>query len=175
MPFGLCNAPSTFQRLMQRMFGNQQGHTLLLYLDDIIVFSASVSQHLQRLEIVLSRLQQEGLKAKLEKCAFFRREVGYLGHIISSQGVSTDPAKVEAVAKWQRPKHVSELRSFLGFTSYYRRFVEDFARLAAPLHKLVAELVGSKSKRGSGKAIEAAWTPACEQSFEALKNKLVSR
>lgn len=174
MPFGLCNAPSTFQRLMQRMFGDQQGQSLLLYLDDIIVFSGSVSQHLQRLEVVLSRLQREGLKAKLEKCAFFQRQVGYLGHIISRQGVSTDPAKVAAVAEWQRPKHVSELRSFLGFASYYRRFVEGFARLSSPLHKLVAELVGSKSRRGSGRAIETAWTPECEQSFEALKTKLVS-
>ncbi|KAI3369216.1 hypothetical protein L3Q82_007450 [Scortum barcoo] len=89
MPFGLCNAPSTFQRMMQRMFGDQQGQSLLLYLDDIIVFSSSVKQHLQRLEMVLDQLQQEGLKAKFDKCAFFQQEVGYLGHVISSQGVST--------------------------------------------------------------------------------------
>lgn len=174
MPFGLCNAPSTFQRLMQRMFGDQQCQSLLLYLDDIIVFSSSVSQHLQRLEVVLSRLQREGLKVKLEKCAFFQREVSYLGHIISCQGVSTDPAKIEAVAKWQRPSQVSELRSFLGFASYYRRFVEGFAKLASPLHKLVAELAGSRSKQGSGRDLSVAWTPQCERSFEALKAKLVS-
>lgn len=99
MPFGLCNAPSTFQRLMQRMFGDQQCQSLLLYLDDIVVFSSSISQHLQRLEVVLSRLQKEGLKAKLEKCAFFQKEVRYLGHVISGEGVSTDPAKIEAVAQ----------------------------------------------------------------------------
>ena len=174
MPFGLCNAPSTFQRLMQRMFGKEQGQSLLLYLDDIIVFSSSVEQHLQRLEIVLDRLQKEGLKAKLEKCAFFRREVGYLGHVITSQGVSTDPKKIEAVSKWQRPRHISELRSFLGFASYYRRFVEGFAKLAGPLHKLVAELAGTKSKKGPGLTLGAAWTPQCEASFEALKAKLVS-
>ncbi|XP_053285372.1 uncharacterized protein LOC128446371 [Pleuronectes platessa] len=174
MPFGLCNAPSTFQRLMQRMFGKEQGQSLLLYLDDIIVFSSSVEQHLQRLEIVLDRLQKEGLKAKLEKCVFFRREVGYLGHVITSQGVSTDPKKIEAVSKWQRPRHISELRSFLGFASYYRRFVEGFAKLAGPLHKLVAELAGTKSKKGPGLTLGAAWTPQCEASFEALKAKLVS-
>uniref|UniRef100_A0A8C5BVU7 Gypsy retrotransposon integrase-like protein 1 n=1 Tax=Gadus morhua TaxID=8049 RepID=A0A8C5BVU7_GADMO len=174
MPFGLCNAPSTFQRLMQRMFGDQQCQSLLLYLDDIVVFSSSVSQHLQRLEVVLSRLQREGLKVKLEKCAFFKREVRYLGHIISSRGVSTDPAKIEAVAEWQRPCHVSELRSFLGFASYYRRFVEGFAKLAGPLHKLGAEHAGTRSKRGSGRDLGSAWTPQCEQSFEALKAKLVS-
>lgn len=174
MPFGLCNAPSTFQRLMQRMFGDQQCESLLLYLDDIIVFSSSVSQHVQRLEVVLDRLQREGLKVKLSKCSFFRREVGYLGHIISDQGVATDPAKIEAVAKWPRPSQVSELRSFLGFASYYRRFVEGFAKLASPLHKLVAKLAGTKSKKGSGQEFQAAWTLQCEESFEALKSKLTS-
>lgn len=174
MPFGLCNAPSTFQRLMQQMFGDQQCQSLLLYLDDIIVFSSTVTQHLQRLEVVLGRLQKEGLKVKLQKCAFFQKEVRYLGHIISSQGVSTDTSKIEAVAKWQRPRHVSELRSFLRFASYYRQFVEGFAKLAGPLHKLVAELAGTRSKRGSGRDLCAAWTSQCEQSFEALKAKLVS-
>ncbi|KAL7825810.1 hypothetical protein SRHO_G00335480 [Serrasalmus rhombeus] len=174
MPFGLCNAPSTFQRLMQRLFGDQQCQSLLLYLDDIVVFSSSVSQHIQRLEVVLDRLQREGLKAKLEKCAFFQQEVSYLGHVISAKGVSTDPAKVEAVAQWRRPQTVSELRSFLGFASYYRRFVEGFAQLAGPLHRLVAKLAGTKSKKGSGQTVGEAWTPECEQSFEALRAKLVS-
>lgn len=174
MPFGLCNAPGTFQRLMQRMFGDQQGQSLLLYLDDIIVFSSSVDQHLQRLEMVLRRLQTEGLKARLEKCSFFQQEVGYLGHVISSQGVSTDPKKCEAVAEWRRPQNTSELRSFLGFASYYRRFVEGFAQLAAPLHRLVAETSGKRSKKGASKTLDAVWTPQCEQSFEGLKDRLVS-
>lgn len=174
MPFGLCNAPSTFQRLMQRMFGDQQCQSLLLYLDDIVVFSSSIGQHLQRLEVVLSRLQKEGLKVKLAKCAFFQKEVRYLGHVISGEGVSTDPAKIEAVAKWQRPRQVSELRSFLGFASYYRRFVEGFAKLAGPLHQLVAKMAGSQSKRGQKQDFGSAWTPQCEESFEALKAKLVS-
>nr|XP_055029293.1 uncharacterized protein LOC129418561 [Misgurnus anguillicaudatus] len=98
MPFWLCNAPSTFQRLMERLFGDQQCQSLLLYLDDIVVFSSSVDQHLARMEVVLHRLCREGLKAKLSKCAFFRREVQYLGHVISSEGVSTDPGKIEAVS-----------------------------------------------------------------------------
>ncbi|KAM3873593.1 retrovirus-related Pol polyprotein from transposon 412 [Diretmus argenteus] len=174
MPFRLCNAPGTFQRLMQRMFGDQQCQSLLLYLDDIVVFSFSVSEHLQRLEGVLGRLHKEGLKVKLEKCASFQEQVSYLGHVISSKGVSTDPTKIEAVAKWQRPHHVSELRSFLGFASYYRRFVEGFAQLAGPLHGLVAKLAGTRSRRGSGQDLGSAWTPRCEESFEALKAKLVS-
>ncbi|KAL0152450.1 hypothetical protein M9458_052173, partial [Cirrhinus mrigala] len=160
MPFGLCNAPSTFQRLMERLFGDQQCQSLLLYLDDIIVFSSSVDQHLARLEVVLSRLQREGLKAKLSKCAFFKEEVHYLGHVISSEGVSTDPGKVEAVAQWPRPTNVSELRSFLGFASYYRRFVEGFA-------KLVAQLANPKPLKRSARE----FAEAC---FEGLKGKLTT-
>ncbi|XP_065325766.1 uncharacterized protein LOC135932296 [Pelmatolapia mariae] len=174
MPFGLCNAPSTFQRLMQRLFGDQQCQSLLLYLDDIVIFSSTVQQHLERLDVVLGRLQQEGLKAKLAKCAFFQREVRYLGHVISDQGVSTDPSKVEVVANWQSPKTASELRSFLGFASYYRRFVEGFAKLAAPLHRLVAEWGGRKSKKRSEHGVAENWTAACAQSFEALKTKLTT-
>ena len=135
MPFGLCNAPSTFQRLMQRVFGDQQCQSLLLYLDDIVVFSSTFQQHLERLEVVLQWLQYEGLKAKLSKCSFFQHKVRYLGHIISAEGVSTDPGKVEVVASWQPPTTILELRSFLGFASYYRHFVEGFAKLAAPLHR----------------------------------------
>ncbi|KAJ8011835.1 hypothetical protein DPEC_G00062410 [Dallia pectoralis] len=117
MPFGLCNAPITFQRLMQPMFGDQQCQSLLLYLDDIVVFSSTVEQHLARLDIVLGRLKQQGLKAKLSKCVFFQQEVRYLGHVISSKGVSTDPSKVQVVANWPSPTTISELRSFLGFAS----------------------------------------------------------
>lgn len=174
MPFGLCNAPSTFQRLMERLFGDQRHQSLLLYLDDIVVFSSSVTQHLERLEVVLGRLKREGLKAKLEKCAFFKQQVKYLGHVVSSQGVATDPSKVEAVAKWGRPGSVTELRSFLGFTSYYRRFVEGFAKLAAPLHKLVAEFVGSRHKKSPGQGFASAWTEHCQKSFDTLKEKLTT-
>ncbi|KAI2654721.1 Retrovirus-related Pol polyprotein from transposon 17.6 [Labeo rohita] len=140
MPFGLCNAPSTFQRLMERIFGDQSLHALLLYLDDIVIFSSTFDQHLERLEMVLSRLQTHNLKVKLKKCNFFQTEVGYLGHVISAAGVATDPEKIRAVAEWSRPNSVRELRSFLGFASYYRWFVEGFAGLVAPLHKLVGVL-----------------------------------
>lgn len=174
MPFGLCNAPSTFQRLMQRIFGDQQCQSLLLYLDDIVVFSSTVEQHLERLDVVLGRLQQQGLKAKLSKCAFFQQEVRYLGHVISDKGVSTDPSKVQVVANWPQPTTISELRSFLGFASYYRRFVEGFAKLAAPLHKLVAELGGTKSTRRTELSVRGHWTAQCQGNFEALKTKLVT-
>lgn len=173
MPFGLCNAPSTFQRLMERLFGDQQCQSLLLYLDDIVVFSTSIAQHLERLEVVLGRLKQEGLKARLEKCAFLQQEVKYLGHVISSRGVATDPDKIKAVAQWPRPSSVTELRSFLGFCSYYRRFVEGFAKLAAPLHKLVGEFAGAKGN-WTGKSFSSAWSERCQVSFEGLKQKLTT-
>lgn len=174
MAFGLCNAPSTFQRLMERMFGAQHCQSLLLYLDDIIVFSSSVEDHINRLDLVLSRLRKEGLKAKLEKCCFFKKEVQYLGHLVSREGVSTDPAKVSAVAKWPRPTTVSELRSFLGFAGYYRRFVEGFSKLAAPLNRLGAELGGTKTRKGQGPRLDGVWTDVCENSFQDLKQRLVS-
>lgn len=174
MPFGLCNAPSTFQRLMERIFGAQHFQTLLLYLDDVIIFSSTVADHLQRLDTVLSRLHQENLKVKLEKCCFFKPEVRYLGHVISKEGVATDPDKTSAVSKWARPTTVSELRSFLGFASYYRRFVEGFARVAAPLHHLVAEVTKAHGHKAKRTAIGDAWTDSCEQSFNDLKSRLTT-
>ncbi|KAG1934719.1 hypothetical protein F2P79_019745, partial [Pimephales promelas] len=164
MPFGLCNAPSTFQRLMERIFGDQQYQSLLLYLDDIVVFSSSVSQHLERLEVVFRRLERENLKVKLEKCAFFHPE-----------GVATDPCKIEVVTQWPRPSTVKELRSFLGFASYYRRFVDGFAKLAAPLHRLVGELTGSKHRPGQREEVfSSAWSRECQDRFEELKSRLTT-
>lgn len=174
MPFGLCNTPSTFQRLMQRIFGHQQGQSLLLYLDDIVMFSSTVQQHLQRPEAVLGRLQQEGLRANLSKCAFFQPEVRYLGHVISANGVFTDPSKIEAVAKCPPPKTVSELWSFLAFASYYHYFVESFAKLAAPLHRLVAELGRTRTKQSSTQNVIEDWTKECQECFEALRTKLTT-
>ena len=143
MPFGLCNAPSAFQRLMERMFGDEHCCSLLLYLDDIVVFSSTVDEHISHLGLVLCCLQREGLKAKLERCKLFKEEVQYLEHVISSTGVSTDPKKIPTP-------------SFLGFASCYSRFVEGFAKLASPLHRLVADLTGTKKRRGHGIALQGA-------------------
>lgn len=173
MPFGLCNAPSTFQRLMERIFGLHNHQSLLLYLDDVIVFSATVDEHIQRLGAVLETLRVQNLKAKLEKCCFLKTEVKYLGHVISKSGVATDPDKISVVANWQPPKTVTELRSFLGFASYYRRFVQGFATLAAPLHRLVAELGGTKTKKPSKRHLPELWTEQCGTSFQNLKARLV--
>ncbi|KAL7834629.1 hypothetical protein SRHO_G00288760 [Serrasalmus rhombeus] len=175
MPFGLCNAPGTFQRLMERMFGDCRYQSVLLYLDDVIVFSATVEQHLERLEEVFSRLQKQSLKVKLSKCRFFQHQVGYLGHVVSAEGVATDPDKIEVVREWKRPGHLAELRSFLGFASYYRRFVEGFAKLAAPLHHLVGKLNGPRRKgKTPPVSLAESWNDECECAFQSLKEKLTS-
>ncbi|KAM6892521.1 retrovirus-related Pol polyprotein from transposon 412, partial [Xenentodon cancila] len=173
MPFGLCNAPSTFQRLMERMFGDQNCNTLLLYLDDVIVFSSTVDEHLKRLELVLDRFEKESLKIKLGKCHFLKQQVDYLGHVVSAAGVATDPKKIAAVAEWVPPRTASELRTFLGFASYYRRFVEGFAQLAAPLHRTIAEVSGKKCRQRR-ESLSEVWTHQCEDAFQRLKEKLIS-
>lgn len=110
-------------------FQGLQFHSLFLYLDDVVIFSLSFIKHLERLELVLQRLQQNGLKLKLRKCHFFQLEVKYLGHVISAAGVATDPEKISVVQEWKTPVTVTELQSFLGFASYFRRFVEGFLNM----------------------------------------------
>ena len=109
MPFGLSTAPATFQRLMGIVFRDEILEILLVYLDDIIVYSRSIQEHLQRLEIVFCKLQQHGLKLEASKCAFFKKEVKFLGHVVSSKGVQTDPAKVESVKQWPKPQTLSQV------------------------------------------------------------------
>lgn len=159
---------------MERIFGLHNHQSLLLYLDDVIVFSATVDEHVQRLGAVLETLRVQNLKAKLEKGCFLKTELKYLGHVISKDGVATDPDKISVVVNWQPPKTVTELRSFLGFASYYRHFVQGFAKLAAPLHHLVAELGGTKTKKLSKRSLQELWTEQCETSFENLKARLVN-
>ncbi len=137
MPFGLCNAPATFQRFMGATLGDLAFDILLIYLDDIIVFSVDFKSHChQKLELVLSRLSQHGLKLRLE--------VRFLGHFISPKGVQVDKDKVKCLNMWPSPSSVREDRQLLGFMSYYRRFVPRFAQLAKPLHALVGK--GNKGK-----------------------------
>lgn len=121
---------------MERIFGDQRFQSLLLYLDDVVGFSSTFEQHLGRLDLVMSRFEHFNLKVKLRKCSFFRFQVSYLGHVISSEGVSTDPEKIRAVAEWHRPQNLSELKSFLAFASFYLRSVRNFASVAGPLHAL---------------------------------------
>ncbi|KAG1926094.1 interleukin-1 receptor accessory protein-like 1-A [Pimephales promelas] len=168
MPFGLCNALATFQRLMSTALGDLAFDILLIYLDDIIVFSVDFKSHCEKLELVLSRLRQHGLKLKPSKCFLLRPEVRFLGHIISSKGVQVDMDKVQCLDAWPSPKNVREVRQLLGFMSYYRRFVPRFAQLAKPLHALVG-------KGNKGKSAEAfVWSDECQSAFSKLKSCLMS-
>ncbi|KRZ67383.1 Retrovirus-related Pol polyprotein from transposon 17.6 [Trichinella papuae] len=162
MPFGLCNAPATFQRLMEKALRGLTWKTCFVYLDDIIVFGKTEEEHLERLEGVLSRLQSVGLKIKPEKCQLMRQSVHYLGHVVTQHGVGTDPEKTAAVQKWPTPRCVREVRQFLGLASYYRRFVRNFAGVANPLHAL--------TKKGE----KWHWGPKEEEAFTRLKEALVS-
>ena len=135
---------------------------LLLYLDDILVFGKSITEVLERLDLVLQRLRTAGLKLKTSKCSFLQEEVLFLGHRVGNEGVSCDPGKIDAVASWSVPKSSYEVRSFLGMTTYYSRFVSDFADKAAP--------VVAPTKKG----VPFIWSELCNTSFECLKQKLMS-
>jgi transposase InsO family protein len=175
MPFGLSNAPATFQRLMQGIFRDDLLQILICYLDDIIVYSNDIEEHLERLETVFLKLKEHGLKIEPKKCDFFKPKVSYLGHVVSSEGIETDPAKIEVVEKWPNPKTLKEVRSFLGFASYYRRFVPGFAKTARPLHELVTKLYeGGKVGRRKNKAIGGEWSENCQKAFDGLKFALTN-
>ena len=119
MSFGLTNAPTTFQWLMQSCLGSLHLHYCITYLDDVIVFSKTLKEHVVRLRVVFEKLKQARLKLKPSNCEFLRQEVTYLGHVVSKDGIQTDPKKVEAIHKWPIPTNMTEVRSFLGFTNYY--------------------------------------------------------
>lgn len=175
MPFGLTNAPATFSRLMQRCLNELIFQILLVYLDDIIVYSETFKDHLDRLDRVFVRLKEHGLKLKPTKCCFLRERVTYVGHQLSADGVSPDPDKVTAVAEWKVPASVKELRSFLGFAGYYRRFVSGFAQIAGPLHELVNSCL-HELKTGKRLTIPFVnrWNEACQTAFEVLREKLTT-
>ena len=177
MAFGLTNAPATFQRLMERCMGELNLKECLIFLDDILVFSQNFEEHLERLEAVFSRLKQHGLKLKPSKCEFFKTKVTYLGHVVSESGVETDPDKISALASWPEPDNVKALRSFLGFTGYYRRFIRDYAKIVKPLNDLLVghptqKSVSKKNKKKS--SVPWKWGEAQKLAFNTLKEKLSS-
>ena len=129
MPFGHSNAPAMFQRLMESCLGDLHLNWCIIYLDDIIVFSKTPKEHIERLRGVFTKLVAAGLKLKPKKCEFFKLKIAYLEHIVSSKDIETDPKKVEAVKNWTVPRTVTDVWSFLGFTNYYRRFIKDYAKV----------------------------------------------
>ncbi|KAD5317318.1 hypothetical protein E3N88_17264 [Mikania micrantha] len=161
MPFGLTNAPATFQALMNATFKDLLRKTTLVFFDDILVFSPSMEQHLRDLEAVLILLKKNTLFAKRSRCSFGGSKVEYLGHIISGQGVQTDPSKISAVQQWPIPKNLKQLRGFLGLAGYYRRFIKGFGVIARPLTDLL-------------KKSAFQWNEATQLAFEQLKQVLSS-
>ena len=127
MPFGLTSAPTALMDLMHRVFQPYLDQFVVVFVDDILIYSHSGREHENHLRIVLHLLRDHRLYAKFRKCEFWLTEVGFLGHMVSASGMSVDPKKVEAMMSWERPKSVFEIRSFLGFARYYRRFIEDFS------------------------------------------------
>lgn len=162
MPFGLCNAPATFERMIDSVLRGLKWKTCLCYLDDIVIFSSTFPQHLQRLDEVLTCLSNAGLQLNTKKCHFASKNIKVLGHLVSKDGIRPDPDKVAAVISFPRPENQKHLRSFLGLASYFRRFIKHFSAIASPLHKLVS----------SGTAFT--WTADCELAFQTLKRALTS-
>ncbi|GJT80165.1 reverse transcriptase domain-containing protein [Tanacetum coccineum] len=161
MPFGLSNAPSTFMRLMNQIFWSYIGKFVVLYFDDILVFSTLVEQHLNYLRRVFEVLRAQKLYTNAEKCHFLSNEVMFLGYIVSKEGIQMDPAKIDAILNWSTPKNINDIRSFHGLASFYRRFIHNFSTIIAPITECIK---GSKFK----------WSQEADEAFGLLKNKVTT-
>ena len=162
MSFGLTNAPAAFMDLMNRVFKDFLDKFVIVFIDDILVYSSTEEEHEHHLRLVLQRLREHRLYAKFSKCEFWLPQVAFLGHVVGKDGILVDPSKIEAVKNWPRPASVSEVRSFLGLAGYYRRFVEGFSKIAVPLTALT-----KKSMRFN-------WSDKCKASFQELKQRLIT-
>ena len=162
MPFGLTNAPAAFMDLMNRVFSPYLDKFVIVFIDDILVYSGSPEEHAEHLRTVLKILRERQLYTKFSKCQFWLDKVAFLGHVISAEGVSVDPQKIEAIVNWKLPTNVSEVRSFLGLVGYYRKFVEGFSKIATPLTNLL-----KKDRKFE-------WSDTCQHSFEELRQRLTT-
>ena len=162
MPFGLMNVPVVFMDLMNMIFHQYLDQFVVVFIDDILVYLIDREAHDEHLRIVLQTLRDKQLYAKFSKCEFWLEKVVFLGHVLPTKGVSVDPQKVEAVVNWERPISATEVRSFLGLAEYYRRFIENFSRMALPLTALTKKKANFK------------WSDKCQQNFQELKKRLVT-
>ena len=160
MPFGLTNAPAAFMDLMNRVFQPYLDQFVVIFIDDILVYSKNEQEHAHHLKIVLQTIREHQLYAKLSKCDFWLKEISFLGHIVSAEGIRVDPSKIEAIMQWNAPRNVTEVRSFLGLAGYYRRFVKGFSVIVSPLTKLLR------------KGVKFEWTNRCQERFDQLKKML---
>ncbi|KAK8942884.1 hypothetical protein KSP39_PZI008966 [Platanthera zijinensis] len=162
MPFGLTNAPAVFMDLMNRVFKEYLDKFVIVFIDDILIYSKGKEEHAEHLKIVLQTLKNQALYAKFSKCDFWLNEISFLGHVVTEQGLSVDPIKVEAIMNWPRPTTVTEIRSFLGLAGYYRKFVKNFSAVALPLTKLTR------------KNVPFIWTEDCQAAFDRLKESVTT-
>ena len=162
MPFGLTNAPATFMYLMTRVFHPYLDQFLIVFIDDIMLYSRNAKEHAFNLQIVLQTLSDCQLYAKFSKSEFQLNDVMFLEHVVSGNGIFVDPKKVEAIVNQEQPKNVTEIQSFLGLTEYYRLFMEHFSLIFTPLTRLTR------------KGVKFEWDKKCEQSFQKLKNCLIT-
>jgi hypothetical protein len=162
MSFGLTNAPAHFMYLMNSVFMPELDKFVVVFIDDIFVYSKSEEEHAEHLRVVLTRLRDHQLYAKFSKCEFWLKEVQFLGHMLSAERVAVDPGKVKDILNWKPPISVHEVRSFLGMANYYHRFIPDFSKVAKPITKLL---------KNQTKFI---WSPECEKAFRILKKSLTT-
>ncbi|WVZ97612.1 hypothetical protein U9M48_043131 [Paspalum notatum var. saurae] len=148
--------------MMNSVFMNELDKFVVVFIDDILIYSKNEKEHEEHLRVVLTRLREHKLYAKFSKCAFWLKEVGFLGHILSEKGVAVDPSKVKDVLNWKQPETVTEIRSFLGLAGYYRRFIKDFSKIAKPMTSLTK------------KNAKFVWGPKCEDGFRELKKLLTT-
>ncbi len=161
MPFGLSNSPAVFQALVNDVLRDMVDQFIYVYLDDILIFSSSLQEHVQHVRRVLQRLLENGLFVKAEKCEFHAQSVTFLGYVVSSEGMRMDPDKVKAVVDWPTPDSRKALQRFLGFANFYRRFIRNFSQLAAPLTALTSTKTAFR------------WSEAAEAAFTNLKSRFV--
>jgi hypothetical protein len=177
LPLGLCNSPATYQRFVEDVLSELNYSICLAYLDDIIIFSNSFEEHLERLSRVFERIGTAGLKFGPKKCDFFKTKINYIGHVVSEHGIETDPTKLEKVKNWPKPKNVDELRKFLGFAGYYRRFIHRYSHIAKPLNDLLVGDSPKKRKKGyklQKPTIPFMWLEKQDTAFRKLKEALTS-
>jgi hypothetical protein len=162
MSFGLINAPAYFMYLMNKVFGEFLDKFVVVFIDDILIFSKTEEEQAEHIRLVLQKLREHKLYAKRSKCEFWLKEISFLGHVVSNGGIVVDPGKVQDVLNWKPPTNVSEIRSFLGLAGYYRRFIEGFSKLAKPMTALLE------------KNAKYVWSDKCQTNFDELKKRLTT-
>jgi hypothetical protein len=162
MSFALTNAPAHFTYLMNLVFMPELDKFMVVFIDDILIYSKNEEEHAQHLRIILTRLREHQLYAKFNKCAFWLEEIQFLGHVLSANGIAVDPSKVKYILEWKPPTNVHQVRSFLGLVGYYRRFIWDFSKLMKP----TTSLLKNDTKFN--------WSSRCNEAFKQLKVSLTT-